>query len=200
MHSNSSSPEYSGRTTPTQRRRIPRSPSPNPYEEVLSLQFVCRRKSRSILNCTVVGSDGYTPYFHIVTSADVDPGNTLFRTNNGRSVAAIEWRGECGAVYVQVHGAVPKQRVSKWLGVSADTSYRMMYAHEAQYVWAPQSNSICMYNWNSSAVGGVPQLLARIDKEDCAVHLEITQEAINRGLLEMTVVAATLFQSGCTVD
>ncbi|KAJ7773981.1 hypothetical protein B0H16DRAFT_1713822 [Mycena metata] len=193
MYSNSGSPEYSGRTTPTQQRRISRSPSPDPYEEVLSLQFVCRRKSRSILNCTVVGSDGYTPYFHIVTS---DPGNTVFRTNEGHSVAAIEWRGKCGAAYVQVHGAVPKQRVSKWLGVSGDASYRMMYAHGAQYVWAPQSNSICMYNWNPSAVGDVPHLLVRIDKEDRTLRLEITQEAINQGLLEMTVVAATLFQSG----
>ncbi|KAJ7151990.1 hypothetical protein C8R46DRAFT_482905 [Mycena filopes] len=200
--------ERSGRTTPTQRRRIPRPPTPtsdsDSYEEVLALTFVCRRKSRSILNCTVVGSDGYTPYFHVVTSApkvEGDAGNTVFRTNAGRTVATIDWRERGVAGYVQVHGAVARQRVSEWLGLSGDASYRMMHFHGAHYVWVPQSNSICMYNWNPSARADVPQLLARIDKEEgCALRLEITVEAMNRGLLEMTVVAATLFQSGCRID
>jgi hypothetical protein len=57
-----------------------------------------------------------------------------------------------------------------------------------------------MYHWNPAAAGNVPQLLARIEKDGRTVTLEITVEAINRGLLEMAVVAATVFQSGCSID
>ncbi|KAJ7637404.1 hypothetical protein DFH06DRAFT_1099951 [Mycena polygramma] len=188
-----------GRTTPTPRRRNPRPPSPTPdpsYEEILSLDFVCRRKSHSILNSTVVGRDGYTPYFHIMTQ----PGSTVFRTNDGRSVGSIEWRGKCDAAYVELPGTVSKQRVSKWLGVSSDASYRIMRAFGEHYIWVPQSDTICMYHWNPAAVGDVPRLLARVEKEGRKLTLEITVEAINRGLLEMTVVATTLFQSGCSIQ
>ncbi|KAJ7866076.1 hypothetical protein B0H14DRAFT_2347628 [Mycena olivaceomarginata] len=182
-------------TTPTPRRRAA-PPISDSYEEILELGFVCRRKSRSILNSTVVGRDGYTPYFHIMTG----PESTLFRTNDGRTVATIEWRGKEGEAFVEVRGAVSKQRVSQWLGVAEDASYRMMIAHRERYVWVPQNHSICMYHWNAAAAGNVPQLLARIEKEGRTVTLEITVEAINRGLLEMAVVAATVFQSGCSID
>lgn len=121
----------SGRTTPTQRRRVPRPPSPEPYEEVFSLDFVCRRKSRSILNCTVVGRDGYTPYFHIMTGA---VGNTLVRTNDGRNVATIEWQGKGGAAYVDVRNAVMKQPVSEWLGVASDARQVICYSQSEKEI------------------------------------------------------------------
>jgi hypothetical protein len=145
-------------TTPTPRRRAVQPPTPDSYEEILELGFVCRRKSRSILNSTVVGRDGYTPYFHIMTG----PESTLFRTNDGRTVATIEWRGKGGEAFVEVRGAVSKQRVSQWLGVAEDArrvhacvhpwskfkrlllSYRMMIAHRERYVWVPQNHSICV--------------------------------------------------------
>ncbi|KAJ6571418.1 hypothetical protein B0H19DRAFT_1129936 [Mycena capillaripes] len=189
-----------GRTTPTPRRRIPQPPPPNPYEEILSLDFICKRKSRCFLNCTIVGRDGFTPYFHIMTGSEVRSGSTFIRTNDGRTVATIDWGGKGGEAYVEVCNLVLKQRVSKWLAVSADASYRLMHAFGQQYVWVPQSHSICMYQWNPTAVGDVPQLLARIEKDDRTLTLEITIEAMNRGLLEMAVVAATVFQSGCRID
>ncbi|KAJ7362290.1 hypothetical protein DFH08DRAFT_766839 [Mycena albidolilacea] len=165
--------------TPTPLPRAAQSPTPDSYEEILELGFVCRRKSRSILNSTVVGRDGYTPYFHIMTGLE----STLFRTNDGRTVATIEWRGKGGEAFVEVRGAVSKQRVSQWLGVAEDA--RRVHAF--------------MYHWNPAAAGNVPQLLARIEKEGRTVTLEVAVEAINRGLLEMAVVAATVFQSGCSI-
>ncbi|KAJ7488136.1 hypothetical protein FB451DRAFT_1226535 [Mycena latifolia] len=193
-------------TTPTPRRRVPRSPTPPPVshdEDVISLDFVCRRNSHSVLNCTVVGRGVYMPYFHIMTrtatDGDVCPGQTLFRTNKGCTVAAIEWRGAGGAAHVEVDKTVAKQRVSEWLSVAGDASYRLMDIRGQRYVWVPQSNSICMYHWNPGSAA-VPHLLARIEKVDNTVTLEITLEAINSGLLEIAVVAATLFQSGCRID
>ncbi|KAF7334145.1 hypothetical protein MVEN_02320600 [Mycena venus] len=189
-----------GRTTPTPQRRVPSQSTTATDAEVLSLSFVCRRKSRSILNCTVVGRDGYTPYFHIMTCVDVDPERTLFRTNEGRTIAAVEWGNKGSAAYVQIHNAVSKQRVSEWLSLSDDVSCRMMYAYGKKFVWAPQRISICMYEWDPSAVGDIPDLLARIEKEDRAVTLKMTMEAVNRGLLEMAVVATLVFQSGCRIN
>lgn len=115
-----------GRTTPTPRRRIPRALTPMPlpttdaYEEVLSLDFVCRRKSRSILDCTVVSPDACTPYFHIMTSSDVNPAQTFFRTNKGRTVAAVEWGSKGRGACVEVYKSVTRQPVSEWLGISGD--------------------------------------------------------------------------------
>ncbi|KAJ7691015.1 hypothetical protein B0H17DRAFT_1201361 [Mycena rosella] len=144
-----------GRTTPTPGRRISRSPTPVSYEEnVLMLDFVCRRNSRSILNCTVVGRGACTPYFHIMTSADVRPGETIFRTNIGRTIAAVEWRGAGGA------------------------PYRTMDVRGQRYVWVPQDNAICMYSWNSGS-SAVPQLLARLEKVDNTATLEITLDAVD---------------------
>ncbi|KAJ7865479.1 hypothetical protein B0H14DRAFT_3599401 [Mycena olivaceomarginata] len=121
MDPESQSHYFTGRTTPTPQPPIPQppspSPSPDPYEEVLSLEFVCRRPSCSILNCAIVGSDGYIPYFRIITSA---AGSIVFRTNDGRTVAEIEWCGKDDPAHVEVGNAVTKQRVSQWLGVSSD--------------------------------------------------------------------------------
>ncbi|KAJ7751534.1 hypothetical protein DFH07DRAFT_922051 [Mycena maculata] len=198
-----------GRRTPTPRRRVssPQSPTtPVDLEVLLSLDFVCRRKSRSVLNCTVVGRDGYTPYFHIVTSDDEGLMRTLLRTNEGRTVGAVDWGGKDGATYVEIPKAVKKQRVSEWLSMSGDARqvnyvhYRMMHAYGKIYIWAPQRDSICMYPWDPSAVGDVPNILARIEKEDRTVTLDISLEAVNSGLLEIAVVATMVFQSGCRID
>ncbi|KAJ7101380.1 hypothetical protein B0H15DRAFT_943706 [Mycena belliarum] len=191
-----------GRTTPTPRRlgrgaRRSTTPTPVSYDEdVLSLDFVCRRNGRSVLNCTVVARGTFTPYFHIATHSDA---RTFFRTNKGDTVAAIQWRGAGGATFVEVDKAVLRQRVSEWMRVSGDASYRMMEIRGQGYVWVPQDNSICMYLWNPGS-STVPELLARIEKANDTVTLEITSDAMVRGLLEIAVVAATLFQSGCCID
>jgi hypothetical protein len=46
----------------------------------------------------------------------------------------------------------------------------------------------------------VPQLLAKIVKDEDVVTLEISRGAIEAGLLEMCVVCVVLFQSGCRID
>ncbi|KAJ6575978.1 hypothetical protein DFH09DRAFT_1150146 [Mycena vulgaris] len=141
------------------------------------------------------------PYFHIMTCADVHPGQTLFRTNEGHTVATIEWRAKDGGPYVEVYKTIARQPVSAWLSVSGDASYRIMDVYGKKYVWVPQNHSICMYQWSPGS-STAPHLLARIEKdaEDNTVRLDITLEAVNHGLLEVAVVAATLFQSGYSID
>ncbi|KAJ7892114.1 hypothetical protein B0H14DRAFT_3854904 [Mycena olivaceomarginata] len=169
-----------------------------PDAEVLSLHFVRRRKSRSILNCTVVGGDGFTPYFHIMTWSDLlQPFTvTVFRTNEGRSIATVH---ECPTGWV--YPVMPGKQIST-SGESMFTcpnSCRIMYAYEKSYIWAPQSSF--MYSWDPSmAAEDVPDLLARIEKNERGVTLEIMLEAVNRGLLEMAIVATVVFQSGRRIN
>ncbi|KAJ7436801.1 hypothetical protein B0H11DRAFT_2109244 [Mycena galericulata] len=203
--------------------------------DVLVLNFVCTRATNvnasGILNCAVVRPDDLCPYFHVVTRQDYLPGHTVVRTNAGRPVAWVEWvpTAHGGGAYVELqcdsvnekylHGLQvqrQKQRVSAWLGVSCDASYRIMFAHGQTYVWVPRAHSICLYHWDptqtlsgdtdADADAHVPQLLARITKDDsnsaqdAIVALQISRPAIDAGLLEMCVVCVVLFQSGCKID
>ncbi|KAJ7256348.1 hypothetical protein C8J57DRAFT_1186089 [Mycena rebaudengoi] len=173
------------------------SRSSESYPEVITFVFACGRRA-SILNCAVIGKD-LCPYFHVVTSTDFMPGYTVFRTNEGHNIATVQWLQNGNGAYVELQDTLEKQPVSSWLGVSRDASYRMMYAHGEMYVWVPQNLSICLYHWNPSD-HDVPQLLARISRDEERVTLEITVDAINMSLLEMCVIATVLFQSGCQID
>ncbi|KAJ6533646.1 hypothetical protein B0H19DRAFT_964844 [Mycena capillaripes] len=187
-------PVYPSHSLPLRNR-----PSSESYTEILAFDFLYSRHNSqtSILNCAVVGPD-ICPYFHIVTRADYLPGHTVFRTNEGRDIAWVEWVPNGGGAYVELHdNSLERQLVSSWLGVSRDACYRMMRAHGQVYVWVPQSLSIC---WDSTSAEDVPELLARIAKEDDLVTLQISLAAIESGLLEMCVVCVVLFQSGCRID
>ncbi|KAJ7917183.1 hypothetical protein B0H13DRAFT_1870537 [Mycena leptocephala] len=147
-------------------------PTSEAYTEILALDFLAYGRKASILNCAVVGPD-----------------IALFRTNEGRDVASVEWMPNGGGACVELHDkSLEKQLVSVWLGVSRDASYRMMYAHGQPYVWVPRSLSICLYEWDPvSTADDVPQLLARIAKEDDVVTLQISLAAIQAGLLEIAM-------------
>ncbi|KAJ7691026.1 hypothetical protein B0H17DRAFT_1201371 [Mycena rosella] len=127
---------------------------------------------RSILNCAVIGTDTH-PYFHVVTRADFCPEQTVFHTNGGRDVAAVEWVADGGGAYIELHEKTLEKRLV---------------------------HSICLYHWNSEAPEDVPELLAKIAKENDTVMLDIAATAIKVGLLKMCVICVVLFQSGCHID
>lgn len=88
-----------------------------------------------------------------------------------------------------------------------------MTAKGKTFVWAPDEESICVrvmsiplsvsfiviFQLYSSGLG-VPQTYARVTREEGAVALEISEEAIQIGLLEICVTAAFLLQSGRKID
>jgi hypothetical protein len=124
-----------GKPAPTRIPRVPSVPRPicrwpssplckrptsEAYTEILALDFLAYGRKASILNCAVVGPD-ICPYFHVVTSQDYLPGHTVFRTNEGRDVASVEWMPNGGGACVELHDkSLEKQLVSVWLGVSRD--------------------------------------------------------------------------------
>ncbi|CAK5266074.1 unnamed protein product [Mycena citricolor] len=177
----------------------------------LVLTFIPRRipgtlASLSFLNCTVVGADGCTPYFHIVSQYSQlgyaqSPSMTLFRTNRGVTVASIEWAQTSGpvvhipAMHPGSREPVSRQRVDGWLNRSPDGSYRAMTVYGGQYAWVLQSDVYCMYVWNEHQRSDIPQLLARVERGGDNLVMEISADALRAGLLETTTVAAMLLYS-----
>ncbi|KAJ6508126.1 hypothetical protein C8R45DRAFT_1089334 [Mycena sanguinolenta] len=71
-----------------------------------------------------------------------------------------------------------------------------MTAKGKTFVWAPDGESVCLY----SPGLGAPQTYARVTREEGAVALDITAEAIQIGLLDVCVAAALLLQCGRNID
>ncbi|KAK7020091.1 hypothetical protein R3P38DRAFT_3318987 [Favolaschia claudopus] len=147
--------------------------------------------SPSILNSTVMGPHGKT-YFHVTTDVPT-PGVTVISNSNNQPTAIVEWLRN---PMVEVRGFVHKQQTSDWLALAQGKRYRTMTAKNKTFVWAPDDDSICLY---SSGVGA-PETYARLTREDGAVALEITSEAIQLGLLDVCVAAALLLQCGRKID
>ncbi|KAJ7624841.1 hypothetical protein FB45DRAFT_1030962 [Roridomyces roridus] len=204
----------------------PRSvPPPNDDDggQILVLNFapsssalVGGATTNSVLDCAVVGTESALPYYHVVTRPGVLPGHwyTAFRTNDGKPVARVEWAsGPEGQYGAQVElrcdrlqldgtraGGFQRQNVADWLNLAEDGSHRVMYAHGYTYVWVPRADSICLYQWDPRMMDDVPELPARIVKEEEMVMLQISLDAIDADLLEMCVVCVVLFQSGRRID
>ncbi|KAJ7306911.1 hypothetical protein DFH08DRAFT_793059 [Mycena albidolilacea] len=164
-------------------------PTQDPPSMFISFRFTSF--SPSILDCTVVGPQAKT-HFHISTDIPTPGFTTIFNADN-EPMTIIEWLPN---PVLEIRGIVPKQRVSEWLVLSPAKRYRTMVAQGRTFIWAPDGESICLY-----ALGlGVPQTHARLTREDGAVALEITAEAIRIGLLPVCVTAAFLLQSGRNID
>ncbi|KAJ7806874.1 hypothetical protein B0H14DRAFT_2381729 [Mycena olivaceomarginata] len=164
-------------------------PTQDPPSMFISFRFTSF--SPSILDCTVVGPQAKT-HFHISTDIPTPGFTTIFDTDN-EPMTIIEWLPN---PVLEIRGIVPKQRISGWLALSPAKRYRTMVAQGRTFIWAPDGESICLY-----APGlGVPQTHARLTREDGAVALEITADAIRIGLLPVCVTAAFLLQSGRNID
>lgn len=91
-----------------------------------------------------------------------------------------------------------------------------MPAKGKTFVWAPDGQYICVripsHPWTEyfrltrgcfqmySSGLGAPQIYSRVSREEGAVKLELTTEAIQLGLLEVCVAAAILLQCGRNID
>ncbi|KAJ7904182.1 hypothetical protein B0H13DRAFT_2510810 [Mycena leptocephala] len=164
-------------------------PTQNPLPIFVSFRFTSF--SPSILNSTVMGPQAQT-YFHVTTDIPT-PGFTVITNAANQPTIVIEWLKH---PVIEIRGIVSKQQSSQWLALSPEKKYRTMTAKGKTFVWAPDGGSICLY----SAGLASPQTYARITREEGAVALDITAEAIQIGLLEVCVAAAFLLQSGRRID
>ncbi|TFK87406.1 hypothetical protein K466DRAFT_565403 [Polyporus arcularius HHB13444] len=141
----------------------------------------------TILNCTVIDNWGNTK-LEISTA----PPYTNIRYKNGPEVATIAWHA---AAAVRFRDSAIVARVKDWLRLSNE-SLRTMRVGTYDYVWIPRETHVYLYvpdgvNW-----------LARVamQPERKELTLEMTSEAIQRGLHDSIVVATTLLFSGNKID
>ncbi|KAJ7463959.1 hypothetical protein FB451DRAFT_1492001 [Mycena latifolia] len=145
----------------------------------------------TILNSVVTGPQART-YFRIATDSPT-VGFTVIHNLANDPMVIIEWARH---PIIEIRDIVSKRQTSQWLTLSPDKTYRTMSANGKPFFWASDGNYICLY-----APGlGAPQLHARIFREGNEVVLEITSEAIQIGLLEISVAAALLLKSGRNID
>ncbi|KAF9460319.1 hypothetical protein BDZ94DRAFT_1223288 [Collybia nuda] len=144
----------------------------------------------SVLNCKVIGSNNQTCF--TISTLPQAQASTIFYNQQGKNVASVEWHTH---PLVEVHGAVPKQYTSRWIGVAPSKKCRTMEVNCKLYAWV--SNSAGM---NLVTVGPCqPQLIAQVTHEVNSIQLEITAQAVQDGLLESTVVAAAILYCGRSV-
>ncbi|KAJ6481066.1 hypothetical protein C8R45DRAFT_1151839, partial [Mycena sanguinolenta] len=163
-------------------------PSPDTLPTFFSFRFTSFNPT--ILNCNVIGPKS-RPYFRITTDSPL-PGVSVVQNSNGQNIALVQWHRH---PEVEVRNIVERQRVSEMLSLSPDQTSRRMTVNGTTFTLTPRDNFIWFYSTDVQ-----PDLLGRISRGQNTVTLELTGEAIHRGLLEPAVVATFLLQCGRNID
>ncbi|KAF8147693.1 hypothetical protein B0H34DRAFT_785801 [Crassisporium funariophilum] len=159
---------------------------PAPDENPASvLRFEFSSFNPDILNCIVTGP-GNRRFFDITTPT---PGAT-FISRPGDAFAVINWQGHSS---VEARGIFARQRTKDFLKLSSDQWYSGKL-----FAWVPRRTGIYLY----SAGPYAPAQLARLsaDPTNSRILLQIASEAIQAGLFELSIIAATLLYSGVNID
>ncbi|EEB94968.1 hypothetical protein MPER_06135 [Moniliophthora perniciosa FA553] len=154
-------------------------------------RFVFTSFNPDILNCTVIGPNTQ-PHYYIAT----DSRFTVLKRTDGKAFGVIEWQSH---PIVEIKDLVRKQFSSGFLRLASDGRSRAMGFNEGEYFWVPQqapSEGICLYPARSS------ECIARItrDSHGGSIILEVTQNAVQAGLLLPCVLTTVLIQSGRQID
>ncbi|KAH9848378.1 hypothetical protein C2E23DRAFT_889216 [Lenzites betulinus] len=171
---------------------LPSLPATNPPTALPNtVTFTFTNFKSTIVNSTVIGPQQRTIY-RIVTEPTA-PACTIFKDNENRNVAMVQWQPH---PTVEIHGVASKQRVRDWIRLSSDQSRRVMEVRGVQYAWTPMDGFICLYKAQSLA----PRVLARIIRVPNTVTIEMTQDALQGGMLEPCLVATVLLCCGHNID
>lgn len=147
----------------------------------------------NVLNASVVGPSPHShTAFRIITDP-AQPMRTIWRDSHRRTVAITDWEGHA---IVEMPGLFPRQPLRNWLRLSSDRSSRYMNVRGVQYIWAPVDQYICLYYTQ----GGMSHILARVSALSTSISIELTQQAIQYGLLEVCILSASVFLSGQNID
>ncbi|KAI1788669.1 hypothetical protein LXA43DRAFT_631120 [Ganoderma leucocontextum] len=169
---------------------LPVSNSSKPLQgDTTTFQFANFRTT--ILNSTVYGPQQRACY-RIMTENSA-PACTVFKDNESRNIAMIQWQPNA---QLETRGSNAKVRARDWLRLSSDQSRRVMDIGGVQYAWAPMNGFICLYKVHTTA----PKVLGRIARVPNVVTLELTQEAMQLGLLEPSLIATVLLSCGHNID
>ncbi|KAK1226198.1 hypothetical protein PQX77_010780 [Marasmius sp. AFHP31] len=158
------------------------------------MTFVFTSFNPNVLNCTVAGSNGQ-PHFQVSSDASM-PGFTVLKRSDGRPFGVIEWRSH---PVIEIKDSVKKQFASQFLQLSRDQRSRKMTFDRREYNWVPQPNQVDIIWLHRESSGQTPPL-ARIAKSGRDIHLELSPEAIQAGLLQPCLLSVVLLHSGKSID
>ncbi|KAF9073996.1 hypothetical protein BDP27DRAFT_1214976 [Rhodocollybia butyracea] len=152
-----------------------------------------------ILSSKVIGPNQHR-YLHIVTDPN-NPRYTVFQNAHGKSVALVEWQSR---PLVEIRDVMSKIPARDWLRLTPDgrKSYlrlvnraRTMRIQGARYMWTPQGTYINMYSTDPA-----PVFLARLSRGHGTIMLDLTNQAIQLGLLDVCLIAGVVMQCGKNID
>ncbi|KAJ7692935.1 hypothetical protein B0H17DRAFT_1132907 [Mycena rosella] len=149
--------------------------------------------SPTILDSVVTGPKSRT-YFRVKTDSPT-VGFTAIHNSASQPVIIIEWLKH---PVIEIRDILSKRQTSQWLPISADRSHRTMTANGKTFVWASEGQYICLQLFSAGV--GAPQPHARVLREETAIVLEITAEAVQIGLLELCIAATLLLHSRRNID
>ncbi|KAE9406162.1 hypothetical protein BT96DRAFT_963661 [Gymnopus androsaceus JB14] len=156
--------------------------------------YITSYNPADILNCTVIGPD-QERYLHVVTDPH-NPMYTLFQkiqaSGGSRSCALVEWQRQ---PLVEIRDVMSKYPIRDWLHLNSDERARSMQFQNARYTWAPQDRYINMHS-----AGSNPVFLARISRGHGTITLDLTNQAIQLGLLDACIIATVVMQCGRNID
>ncbi|TFK35940.1 hypothetical protein BDQ12DRAFT_756510 [Crucibulum laeve] len=155
------------------------------------LEFKFTSYNPDIMNCLVYGPRN-AQYFTISTD-DTFPDTTTISKQGSQVVAVIEWHRH---PIVEVKGQIPKQRAAQWMPLSENQSSREMNVNGKQFAWVPQGSSLQLFGTGTTSA----QQYAKLIRGAQSLTLQLSTEAIQTGILEASVVAALLLQSGRHID
>ncbi|KAJ7202844.1 hypothetical protein GGX14DRAFT_653141 [Mycena pura] len=159
---------------------------------LIRFTFVPSGSDSSILNSLVTGSSGQT-YFRITTNSTAH-GYSVVQNSRYQNIAYIEWRSQ---PVVEIYNIVSKRNSAAWLVLSSNRSYRKMNAQGQSFRWVPDERNINLYSADPSN----PQFFGGISQaQDGGTTLNLTDEALQLGMLEISVVSALLFLCGRRID
>ncbi|KAF5329986.1 hypothetical protein D9611_010462 [Ephemerocybe angulata] len=164
---------------------------PYPTDPSTMASFFFTAYKPNIFNCTIVGPKSQ-PCYRIVTDNQM-PGYTVVKDAEGKSVSLIEWQQTPS---LEIRGMVSKQHVKTWLRLSPNRDSRAMDIRGMKYMWVPRDKTINLY----AASSGSPTFMARINRANGAIVLEMTSDAMQLGVLEPALTACLLMQCGRNID
>jgi len=145
----------------------------------------------TILNSIVLGPHG-EQQFRIKTEGTRGH-STVWIDSSQRTVALANWDT---APIIEFPGLLARTAVACWLRISSNRASRCMEVRGVQYMWMPVDQHICLY----VAQGKGHAIIARVCRVETGATLEMSRYAIGQGLLNVCVVAATLFLSGKSLE
>ncbi|KAH9973740.1 hypothetical protein BGW80DRAFT_1171423 [Lactifluus volemus] len=150
----------------------------------------------NMLNATVIDARG-RPCYKIITDA-AQPHRTTYYDAHRRTVALVDWSRAGGHPHpsVEMPGLLPRQQIRAWLRASPDRASRMMDVRGIPYVWVPDGDYISLYFAQRSG----SHRLGRICANRQGIKIELSQQAMEAHLLEVTIICASVFLSGASID